>query len=167
MLNLPSNGADIELDLVLIGDTISDFTPFNGFIIVTLTKLALDAADVVGCVVVGFVSLLAVVVAATTPSVGNSVAVTAELVAVADFTSLLVSLNGFVSAASPLNALLLNFESALSLLDASSGSVLTAMAAVSFVLVLSASETFVAVASVSFVFIVVDTGKKMETRFRY
>lgn len=142
----------------MIGVTISDLTPFNGFTIVTLTKFVFDAADVVGCVVVWFVSVLAVVVA-TAPSVVNSAATDAELVAVADFTSTLVSLNGFVSAASPLNALLLNFVSALSLLDVSSASVLTVTLAVSFVLVLSASETFVVLVSVSFA--VVDTVKNI------
>lgn len=103
---------------------------------------------------VGFASLLAVAAAAA-PSAGISAPAAAELVAVAGFTSRPMSLNGFVSAGSPLNALLLNFESALSLLDPSSVSVLTALA-VSFVLVLSAS-VLVAVASVSFAFEVVDT----------
>lgn len=151
--NLPLNGAVEAFVLFGKGVTSSVFTPFTVFRMVTFTKFTLDAVDVVGCVVVGFASLLAVVVA-TAPSITIGVALAAELVVANGFASA-DSLNGFDSDASPLNPLQLSLFSALSPFNASSA--LTHFASIdSFSLVLSASGDLVAVESVSFMSLVVD-----------
>lgn len=120
---------------------------------VTFTKFALDAVDVVGCVVVGFASLLAVVVA-TASSINIGVALAAELVVTDGFVSA-DSLNAFDSDASPLNALQLSLFSALSPFNVSS-TLMGFASPDSFSLVLSASGDLVAVDSVSFMSLVVD-----------
>lgn len=131
------------------------------FRIVTFTKLVAVAVDVVGVAVVGFVSLLAVVVIAA-PSIGNGVTATAELVDVDGFTSTAFSLNGFTSivATSPLNALLFDWLLSVALASPISISSIFGLISIdSFALALSASEALGAVVSVSVVLFVVDAAE--------